>query len=316
MGTIYLPSVGVDLNLDVAFADPADVLSSKFILTANGEIVSGTMPNNGTWATTIECNSTVAIPKGYHSGSGTVKNVTPTMAGGTYSSKTTVQTIACKDKLMTSDIVINATPTMAGGTYNAKSTKQTISCKNKLMTSDIVINAITGLDPSNIKKGVTIGGVTGTWEGYVSTSAADLYYYGDNKQNITPATVWYSGSKYHITFYDTFIEVELNSYYALYLGQINFTAYSYLNVSYYISSYNPSGNSLHFRFGLWDLEEADSCSTSNIHTIITKITNYNLGTSGTARLSLANLKFTSNWGLDIVPNYSGTVIQISRIWLS
>lgn len=47
------------------------------------------------------------------------------------------------------------------------------------MTGNVVIQGDSNLVAANIKKGVTILGVTGTWEGYVA-AATDLYYNGAN----------------------------------------------------------------------------------------------------------------------------------------
>ena len=46
------------------------------------------------------------------------------------------------------------------------SEKQTLQTANKYMTDDVYVAPLTGLKPENIKKGVTILGVTGTYEGY------------------------------------------------------------------------------------------------------------------------------------------------------
>lgn len=55
-------------------AGAADVLANKIIVDATGAQVAGTMPNNGAVAATINGTTVTsyAIPKGYHSGSGTV----------------------------------------------------------------------------------------------------------------------------------------------------------------------------------------------------------------------------------------------------
>lgn len=65
-------------------ATAADVLSGKTIVSSIGETVAGTMVNNGGVTKTLDTTTTsYTIPKGYHSGSGTVsvvtetKNVTP-----------------------------------------------------------------------------------------------------------------------------------------------------------------------------------------------------------------------------------------------
>lgn len=57
-------------------ANAADVLANKVIVNANGETIAGTMTNNGAVAKTLDAtssNQSYTVPKGYHSGSGTVK---------------------------------------------------------------------------------------------------------------------------------------------------------------------------------------------------------------------------------------------------
>ena len=56
--------------------------------------------------------------------------------------------------------------TMDGGTVYPTSDTQTVKTKNKYMTEDVYISPLTGLEPGNIKKDVTILGVKGTYEGY------------------------------------------------------------------------------------------------------------------------------------------------------
>lgn len=58
-------------------AGAADVLANKVIVNADGETVAGTMPNNGAVSQTLDTTTTsYTVPKGYHSGTGTVK-ITP-----------------------------------------------------------------------------------------------------------------------------------------------------------------------------------------------------------------------------------------------
>lgn len=74
-------------DTSVVTAEAADVLANKVIVNANGESVAGTMPNNGAVTKTLDAtsnNQSYTVPKGYHSGTGTVsitletKSVTPT----------------------------------------------------------------------------------------------------------------------------------------------------------------------------------------------------------------------------------------------
>ena len=88
-------------------AGAGDVLTGKVYVTAGGVVTTGTMANNGTVSKTLDVTTiTYTIPKGYHSGSGTVKitleekTVTPTKstqtitpASGKVLSKVTVNPI-------------------------------------------------------------------------------------------------------------------------------------------------------------------------------------------------------------------------------
>ena len=68
-------------------ASEDDVLTGKVIVTSDGSVTPGTMPNNGAVSKTLDVASpSYTVPKGYHSGTGTVKvvpeekRVTPTKA--------------------------------------------------------------------------------------------------------------------------------------------------------------------------------------------------------------------------------------------
>ena len=88
-------------------AGEADVLTGKIIVLADGTVKTGTMANNGAIAKTLDAVTvSYTIPKGYHSGTGTVKitletrTVTPTKsaqditpAAGKVLSKVTVAAI-------------------------------------------------------------------------------------------------------------------------------------------------------------------------------------------------------------------------------
>lgn len=68
-------------------AGAADTLTGKVIVTADGKVATGTMPNNGAVSKMLDAGTpSYTIPKGYHSGAGKVsvavetKTVTPTKA--------------------------------------------------------------------------------------------------------------------------------------------------------------------------------------------------------------------------------------------
>lgn len=118
-------------NVSSVTATAADVLASKVIVVATGESVTGTMPNIGAVSKTLDTssgNQTYTVPKGYHSGSGTVKitletkSITPTKgtqeatpASGKVLSKVTVAPIPAAYQDVT-DVDATAADVMSGKT--------------------------------------------------------------------------------------------------------------------------------------------------------------------------------------------------------
>jgi len=182
MGKIWMPGGGGGADLDViTVSDPSDVLAGKVIVDKNGNPLTGTlalsgnvsdaqvlygqtyynsdpkikrtgtMPNRGAVSQSLGINGTYTIPAGYHNGSGKVtQNIT----------------------------------TMAGQTITPNASQQTVSSSGKYMSGNVVVNAVSNLSAGNIKKGVVVGGITGTFEGYVPT-ATDLYLRGNNIKGFT-----------------------------------------------------------------------------------------------------------------------------------
>lgn len=66
-------------DVSATTAAAADVLANKVFINADGETVSGAMPNNGAVSKTLDTATTsYTVPAGYHSGAGTVKIATET----------------------------------------------------------------------------------------------------------------------------------------------------------------------------------------------------------------------------------------------
>lgn len=77
------------------------------------------------------------------------------------------------------EIQTGTIPNMNGVTIIPGKAQQIVSCADKYMNGNIVVNGVTNLLPQYIRKGVSVGGVVGTWEGYVATPT-DLYNRGAN----------------------------------------------------------------------------------------------------------------------------------------
>lgn len=103
-------SGGGSADLDAVTAAAADVLSGKVIVDAEGNPVTGTMPDKTGTALTVATNGKTLIPKGYHDGTKYATNTQATMAGKTITPSSSAQTVACSGKLMTGNIVVSAIP--------------------------------------------------------------------------------------------------------------------------------------------------------------------------------------------------------------
>ena len=115
-------------------AKPDKVRNGKtFYGSGSDSIQTGTVTEIAAETVTLPLNGSYVIPQGIHSGNGKV---------------------------------VQSLQTSSGGTVYPTSEKQTLQTANKYMTDDVYVAPLTGLKPENIKKGVTILGVTGTYEGY------------------------------------------------------------------------------------------------------------------------------------------------------
>ena len=115
-----------------ATATAAQILSPK-TCWAKGVKITGTMPDNGAISYSLPINGTYKIPAGYHNGEGKVTQNLQTQSGWTIVPTTTNQ-IGCP--------------------------------ANRYCTGDIYVKGDPNLIAENIKKGVDIFGVTGTYQGF------------------------------------------------------------------------------------------------------------------------------------------------------
>ena len=143
----------------------------------NGGRVTGTMANQGAKTAALNSGGSYTIPAGWHNGQGKV--TANSLASQTAASAAAGDILTGKTAWVKGSKITGSMATQAGGTYKSTTANQTISCSGKKMTGNIVVQGDSKLVAANIKKGVTILGVTGTWEGYVA-AATDLYYNGVN----------------------------------------------------------------------------------------------------------------------------------------
>lgn len=161
-----------------------DVLTGKIIVLTDGTVTTGTMANNGAVSKTLDATTiTYTIPKGYHSGSGTVKidletkTVTPTKSSqditptaGKVLSKVTVDAIPDKYQDVT-----GVTAGAADVLYGKKIVDATGAVVNGNMSNNGAVDAtIDGITTTiySVPAGYTSGGTVSLTNDIESALAA------------------------------------------------------------------------------------------------------------------------------------------------
>lgn len=209
MGKCLLTKNGNNgIDPDTLTATPSDVLAGKIAgVSGSDEPTTGTMPNRGAVSQTLNAGGSYTIPAGYHNGSGKVSAnslSSQTSANATASQILSGQTAWVNGSKVTGNMLnrgavsqslgINGTYTIPAGYHNGSgkvsqslpvqggstttpgTANKTIVAANRYVNGNIVVAGSGNLTAGNIKKGVNIFGVTGSWEGYVTSP---LYLYNN-----------------------------------------------------------------------------------------------------------------------------------------
>ena len=154
-----------DAFQDVSSVDAAagDVLANKIIVTADGKVTPGTMPNNGAVSKTLDAttnNQSYTVPAGYHNGSGTVKIVLETK---TATPSASAQNITPSTGKVLSKVTVGAIPSNWGDTTGDDGVAASVLDGVKVHTNDNgAAKQITGSMPNNGAIAATIDGLTTT----------------------------------------------------------------------------------------------------------------------------------------------------------
>ena len=163
----------------------------------NDVLIAGTMPNHGAVSISLNCGGSYTIPQGYHNGSGKV--TANSLASQTSANATAAQILfgytawvngskitgtmanrgAVSYKLPAngsytiasgyhngSGKVTQSLTTQRGKTVTPTTSNQTACASGRWVTGNIICAGSSNLTAGNIKKGVTIFGVKGTWQGF------------------------------------------------------------------------------------------------------------------------------------------------------
>lgn len=150
-----IPDAYQDVTSVTAVA--GEVLTGKIFVASDGTVVTGTMANNGAVSKTLDGTTiTYTIPKGYHSGTGTVKivleekNVTPTKSA---------QTVKPTAGKVLSKVTVAAIPDKYIDTSDANAVAANILVDK---TAYVGGAKVTGTMPNNGATGGSIDGLTAT----------------------------------------------------------------------------------------------------------------------------------------------------------
>lgn len=147
-------------NVSAVTAEAADVLTGKIIVTANGSVKTGTMLDNGAVSGTLDVTTiTYTIPKGYHSGTGTVKIVLETKTVTPTKSQQKITPSAGK---VLSEVVVEAIPDKYQDISGTTATAPHVLDGDKFINASGVEE--TGTMPNN-------GSISGTIDGLNKMSA-------------------------------------------------------------------------------------------------------------------------------------------------
>ncbi len=178
---IWLPGGG-GADLDAVTAGAGDVLAGKVILDSEGEPLKGTMPERGNWSSSeLSAGASITIPGGHHSGSGKV--TAKSLSAQTSGTATAAQILSGKTAWVNGSEVTGSMANRGnyGGTGNSRgndTSGQRMWVKvpggyynenAQVFLNWADIRSMAGLTPDKIKKNVSIMGITGTHEGWVSS---------------------------------------------------------------------------------------------------------------------------------------------------
>lgn len=201
------------VSIDSSAATSADILYGKKAYV-NGALIEGAIQTKtGQQGSTITSNGTTSIPQGYHDGGSYVSvNVSTTTTNGalgepSISLNTSTGVITATSNVRTSGYLSTSAttsktytlPTNSGGIITPGTSQKTAVAAGKYTTAATYVKGDSNLVAANIKSGVSIFGVSGTYEG--SGSSSETYNTQNLIQNVTSETsaTYING----LTFVDT-----------------------------------------------------------------------------------------------------------------
>lgn len=203
----------------------------------SGEVYGPTVTQRGAWTSRLGINGKVMIPEGYHNGNGYVDQAISMLGEQKVVPKLSRHTLWTANQYMTGNVIIEPIPNQKNASTRAVSNgvnQQGLyfyipegyylpdGTGNSWVYQTLAeVAKALGITADKIKKGVTLCGVVGTFEGYVA-NANDLYYRGiyNNPMNLENSNMEFRS--------DCIAFPAINTYYLHFTHPINMSAYSKL----------------------------------------------------------------------------------------
>lgn len=266
-------------DLDVITVTAADVISPKVFIDKDGESSTGTMPNNGAISATINCGQSKSIPSGYTSGGTVTAN---SLTSQTSSTATANRILSGYTAWVNGSKITGTIPSQGATTITPSTSNQTAISAGTYASGAITVAGNSNLVAANIKKGVTIFGVTGTLQQY--TTPPSIVFSEDVLDNLGWASglspgltsngqglIRWSNGRYFIN--------DLSEAYVRSDSAVNLTDYKYLKAGVSASKYNEQWFQIYLcvstsaSFTGFTATSASSQNSASKHTIISDVTN-------------------------------------------
>lgn len=216
-------------------AAKADVLAGKTFTNDDGVEYTGTMSDNSGTTKSATPSLDAANSRLQMTVPATGKYDTASKLTAAYSTIRSLIGLTA-DKLWYNTTILGLKSSRTGRAkkiWTPGTTDQTIAAGTCIIDTQ-TIKGDKNLIEANIKKGVTIFGKTGTWEGYVA-AATDLYYNGANAAGFTAAGDTYATAKFESTYINLSCTTSAANSVKLTAGKnYNLAGYSYLDVEMYL----------------------------------------------------------------------------------
>lgn len=219
MGKVLMSGGGGGVGSDEVTATKDKVLSGQTYLGADtdDEVGTGTIPIRTPVNLSLGINGTTALPYGYYPSESKITQKIATRGAATITPGKTAQTIGAGQYLSGAQTIASlggnapasmvhpsytfssdnagraqkgTMATMGGQTVTPGNFAQTVWCSGNYMSGNVTVPAVSNLNAAYIRKGVTVGGVTGTFEGYVTNP---VYLFNNGNWSNIQTTGWNGG---------------------------------------------------------------------------------------------------------------------------